>query len=413
MRPSRAFPELPLAVERSALAVRYGLLAVILPFFLLDFFPGNHWSIAVISLMVLAHNAFVHFALSRRRHDLFFSTFNLILYVAEVTLVVQFSGRDSSDAYLLYFFLIIGFSVYVRSYKWILGLAVLCAGLYTAILLIEAWRIGLSEDSANLVVRILMLLAFGWLTAQLRSRIRTVEDNVEEQQARLVASETTLRTILNSAGDPILVFDDFEFITEVNDRTCEFLGASRDEIIGKRVRQFLFDDGTLPQKLADLRSRGEGKSEEIIVNAEGEERTVESVVRSFMLDDQRYFVSLLRDVTRDKQLQEATRLANMNLERLNRELRQVDELKTHFLISMSQHLRSPLAAVLGYVDMLMEEELGTITHEQRKALQTCRRALQRVFKLMDEALSAGQLEGRRSTPATAPARKSGTGSPGE
>jgi signal transduction histidine kinase len=67
-------------------------------------------------------------------------------------------------------------------------------------------------------------------------------------------------------------------------------------------------------------------------------------------------------------------------------------MKTQFLATMSQKLRSPLTALLGFVELLLHEELGEITPEQREALQSCRRSARRTFSLMDEALEFGRAE---------------------
>ena len=56
--------------------------------------------------------------------------------------------------------------------------------------------------------------------------------------------------------------------------------------------------------------------------------------------------------------------------------------------------------------MLLQEELGDITREQRKALQTCRRGTVRAFRIIDEALALGS-EGetqKMPEPAEAPPR---------
>jgi signal transduction histidine kinase len=165
------------------------------------------------------------------------------------------------------------------------------------------------------------------------------------------------------------------------------------------VRSFLFDDGTIPQKFAAMRRRGFFNGEQLVIGPDGEERAVELIIRSFTRDDKQYYVALGHDVTPQKELQEATRQANLRLERLNRELRHVDQLRTGFLSTISQKLRSPLSAVLGYIEMLLQEELGDLTKDQRKALQTCRRGTLRAFRIIEETLAVRKEE-EPSPPAT-------------
>jgi PAS domain S-box-containing protein len=377
---------LPIAVERTALLVRYVLYFLVAGLVLADQLAGTVPDLIVVGLIVLGHNSFAHYALYTQRYYLFFTRFNFFLYLLESSFVVYISGADtSSEVHFLYVFMIIGFSAYVRDFWKVMGVSILCTLAFALVIFIEWLRIGLTIDLGILVVRGVIVLVCGWLVASLSQRLADAETTQRRQRKELAASEATLRTILNSTADPIVVFDDHEFIQEANEPAWRFFGLKHDELMGQRIRAFLFDDGTLPQKMSTLRTRGQGHDEEIFVNAQGEECTVEVTVRSFLRDDDRYYVALFRDVTQQKNLQEATRMANLNLERLNRELRQVDELKTGFLTTVAVRLRSPLAAVMGYVDMLLEEELGEVNGAQRHALQTCRRALQRTFRLLDES----------------------------
>ncbi len=152
----------------------------------------------------------------------------------------------------------------------------------------------------------------------------------------------------------------------------------------------LFDDGTLPNKLAALRSRGEYWGELIVAPEEGEERTAALMARSFIRDNRRFFVAMLHDITEQKSLQEASRIANLQLEQINETLQQVNAMRMAFFTDISQRLRSPLSAIVGFNEMLLNEELGEVNPEQRQALQSCRRSLQRVFELANEATSLGE-----------------------
>ena len=376
-----------LSVERIALASRYVVYVLIAPAFMFENNTREWVNFAVVTAVVLLHNAFVHWVFRTGRHYLFRGPLNLSIYLLEASLITFFTGADSSDAYILYFLVLIGFSAYHRRLRLTILVSVLCGVLYGAVLGAEWVRVqSISETPSNLTVRFLFLIVCGWLMGNLSDRLRLSEESVRERAATLADSRASLRAILDSAAEAILVYDEREFITDANDPACEFLGVPREHLLGRRIRSFVFDDGTLPTKFAALRARGELRGEQIFVRADGEERTVDFRVRSYVNEGQRYFVAVAYDITEQKDLQEATRLANANLERLNRELRSVDQLKTAFLATISQKLRSPLSAVLGFVEMTLQEELGEINADQRNALQTCRRATLRVFRLIDEAL---------------------------
>jgi PAS domain S-box-containing protein len=378
---------LVVTVERFALTARYGMWLLLAPLFLFNVLPGSHSDLAIVSVIALAHNLFVHWVLWKKQYRLFVSWINFAVYFIEASMTVYVTGGDNSDAYILFFLVIIGFGAYRRRFGGTLAVTLVFCISYAVILFFDWINGGIVQRTSNLISRFAFLAVCGWLVGTLSRQLRLGEEAIRDQAEALGASETTLRAILDSTAQPILVYDEREFIIEANERASHFLRLSRNELLGRRVRSFMFDDGTLPNKFALLRARGEYRGEQILVRNDGEERTVDFRVRSYTRDGRRFFVAVAHDITEQKNLQEATRLANANLERLNRELRNVDYLKTNFLSTISQKLRSPLSAVLGFLEMLLQEELGEINVDQQSALQTCRRATLRVFRVVDEALS--------------------------
>jgi len=382
-----AYTSLIRAVERAALVTRYVLLGCMLALFLLGYIRGRILDVWVISSVVLAHNAFSHWVLWTGRYSLFTSRFNFVLYLAEITVLVAFSGGDESPAFVLYILFLAGLGAYRHDFRQILMITALCCAAYAGVLAAE-WRLaGLSRPFGELAFKQLVILSAGWLAATLSRRLRDAEYESFNRAQRLATSEAALRMILDHAADPILVLDEDEFIIDANDTACTYFGLARDRILGQRLRSFLFDDGTLPQKLAAMRRRGQFHGEMLMMGTDGEERSIDVRVRSFIRDDKQYYVALGHDITPQKELQEVARQTNLRLERLNRELGQVNELRTAFMANISLTLRSPLAAVLGYIEMLLQDELGGLNRDQRKALQTCRRGTLRAFRIIDDALA--------------------------
>ncbi|HOF41733.1 MAG TPA: PAS domain S-box protein [Candidatus Hydrogenedentes bacterium] len=368
---------------------RYLLFFAMLALFFLGHLKGEYVDIAVIGMAILLHGSYTHWALWKNRLDFLVSRLNFVLYLVELSVIVLFSGADESPAFVLYILFLIGFSAYRRELRTLLAAAAACCLAFTVVLIIE-WRFaGLSRSLGDLIFKQMTLLLAGWFVGNLSQRLRHAEQESHNQAQRVASSEATLRAILDHTGDPILVFDENDLVVDVNESACHYFGRIREALMGQRVRTFVFDDGTLPQKMSVLRHKGQLQGEQLMIGPDGEERAADVLVRSFIRDGKPYYVTLIHDITPQKDLQEATRQANMRLERLTRQLRHLDELRTGFLAAISQKLRSPLSAVLGYIEMLLQEELGDITREQRKALQTCRRGTVRAFRIIDEALVTG------------------------
>ena len=90
------------------------------------------------------------------------------------------------------------------------------------------------------------------------------------------------------------------------------------------------------------------------------------------------------------------------LERLNKELRQLDRLKSEFLANVSHELRTPLTSIKGYVDYIHKEKLGPITALQNEGLSVAQRNIGRLQRLINDLLDYTKLEYRRASLALSP-----------
>jgi PAS domain S-box-containing protein len=385
--PAAAFDprlSLILRIEKTGMVTRYIAYLLLVLLFASGASSAQLGELFFVCTIGLLHNACVHWILYSKRYALFLTRTNFLSHLAEITLAVIFTGGAASPLFVLYFLFIIGFATYSRNVRGIVLVTFISAFSYSAIAALHEYSFGLSEPPLLLMVKLLAIIMCGWFMGTLGEFLQNTEIDLEKRAQALASSEATLRTILDSTEEPILVAAENEFITDVNDRACSYLGVPRGELIGQRFRAFLFDDGTLPNKLAALRSRGEYHGETILLKASGDERNVEMHVRSFARDGRRYFVTMWHDITDQKNVQETSRLANLRLKEINRELQRITALRTEFFSLISRRLRSPLNGVHGYCELLLGEELGPLTMEQRRAVDTSRRSVQRVFSLIDE-----------------------------
>jgi len=386
-----AEPRLSTAIrlEFTILIIRYvGYIMVFLSYITgttTDYTP----SLAGITVGLVLQNAWVHYVLYTEKYNLLLTPLNFAMHLGKISLIVVLTGGANSPFVPLFVLPIIGYCMCSTDYRSTYRVTFCTAGAYAMIVLVS-WLVGAFDLTYPVSFYFFLILLAGWMMNALGERVRTVEDEGLRRARALASSEATLRAILNSTDSPIVVCQENELIADVNEGASEFIGLPRQEMVGRRIRAFLFDDGTLPTKLATLRTKGQFHGEAMVLTADGEERMVDLRVRSYIHNDQRFFVAMLHDITSAKNLQEASRLTNLRLEQVNRELQQVNQLRTAFFSTVSSRLRSPLCGVLGFVDMLLNEELGEVTPEQRNALHSSRRGLQRVFKLLDETAAAAR-----------------------
>jgi PAS domain S-box-containing protein len=71
-------------------------------------------------------------------------------------------------------------------------------------------------------------------------------------------------------------------------------------------------------------------------------------------------------------------------------LKQVDRLKNEFVNTVSHDLRSPLTAILGYVDLL--ERVGPVNDQQREFIHRVQTSVESITSLVNDLLELGRIE---------------------
>lgn len=90
-------------------------------------------------------------------------------------------------------------------------------------------------------------------------------------------------------------------------------------------------------------------------------------------------------------LEERSRLINL-LEKANRELRKLDQLKSTFLANMSHELRTPMNAIIGYTDLLVDGVDGPVNEEQEKSLKKIASNSRYLLQLINDILDISKIE---------------------
>jgi signal transduction histidine kinase len=97
------------------------------------------------------------------------------------------------------------------------------------------------------------------------------------------------------------------------------------------------------------------------------------------------------------QLRSALQASNRNLEQRVQErtaelqealqrLSQLSQMKANLIANISHELRTPLTHVKGYLELLVTESLGSITEEQRHALQVSQRAAGKLQDMIEDLI---------------------------
>lgn len=381
--------------HRLAKAVRMERVAIMVRYFgfsgmtLLIVFGSGAWrgsDILIIGAVLFLHNLIAHILIGTQREQFFLSPFNFFLYVFEISIAIRFSGGDESDLYILYPLALIGYSAYASSLRRVLSAGLIFSVSYGLVILWELYDSGsLAVPVGILVGRAAFILIAAWLLGRVSLMLRQAEEDAASRADAYAQSDALQRAIFDNTDDPIFVYEKNLTINSANKPACEYLNVPYGSLKGRKLRDFLFDDGTLITKSQELLEAGELSGEQLVLTSDGEERTLRFVIRSFSSGDQQYYVALCHDVTQERELDEARSLAVERLESLAVQLRTLDELKTGLLTATASNLRSPLGPLLGQLESLLNGELGQLTTPQLRALQVCRRSAKRILRAVEEA----------------------------
>jgi PAS domain S-box-containing protein len=225
-------------------------------------------------------------------------------------------------------------------------------------------------------------------------------------EAALRDSEEGYRELFESSRDLIQVVNAEGWIEYVNPHWSRTLGYSADE-----VRNLHFTDVVLPSEVehcqeafAELR---EGKDqpdvETVFVAKDGRKVFVEGSVSASLKNGQ--FVAcrgLFHDVTQRRLLEAERQLyldriqrQNLDLELRNREVERANRLKSEFLATMSHELRTPLTAIIGFSDLLDEDEETPLDPKHKTYLGFVRKGARHLLQLINDVLDLSKIEAGR------------------
>ena len=223
-----------------------------------------------------------------------------------------------------------------------------------------------------------------------------------DAELELRESAERFQAIAEQAFDMIFVTDANSVIEYVNPAVGPVLGRRPEELVGTAVASWLHPDdiATLDAAIAAERETPGtvGGVDYRMRHADGSWRWLETSGKN-LADGPAVggFLVTLRDITERKAAEAERERAARLLRKQNAMLREAGELKSELLSIVSHDLRTPLTSVVGYLELLDDEQVGPLNAEQRRYLAAVRRGADRLIALVNDLLfiaraDAGKLE---------------------
>jgi len=108
-------------------------------------------------------------------------------------------------------------------------------------------------------------------------------------------------------------------------------------------------------------------------------------------------IVVTQEVTERRKAEEGCQEALSELQRMNAELKALDQLKDNFLSNVSHELKTPMISVMGYMGILLKEKVGTLNEQQKTFLETSYKNLLKLSKNIDDLLDLAELGIKKKT----------------
>lgn len=212
--------------------------------------------------------------------------------------------------------------------------------------------------------------------------------SVKHRQKRL---EIITQSLYNSHLDALVTIDGDSIIHEFSPSAESLFGYSRDEAIGKHVA-----DIVIPPKMRTAHNEGMGRFHATrtgpVINTRIEIEAIRrngeifpcelTVVPTEEHEGRTYFTASIRDISDRKAHEAALKKAKEIAEASN-------EAKSRFLAHMSHEIRSPLNAVIGCMDLLLDSGLSG---EQMPLAETALEAGHGLLGVIEDVLDFSKIE---------------------
>ena len=250
------------------------------------------------------------------------------------------------------------------------------------------------------------------LSGLLTLRRDPVLDQLKEQKAEIeVRTEeagratATVTRILDAATNTLLVATDADGrITHFNTGAQELLGYSESEVLGRTV-EFFYDPDEIDRQAAQLGVPADlgnvvrcmvatGKRRDWTLRKRTGAYRVLSLSFTEIRDGERLIGYLCagEDVTRRLRAEAALTEALRHEHEAVTRLEDADRVKDEVVSTISHELRTPIASIQGYSEMLAEGDMGDLNPMQSDALGKVLRNTARLSSLVDDLLQLDRAE---------------------
>jgi len=229
----------------------------------------------------------------------------------------------------------------------------------------------------------------------------------ERTEKALIESERRFRQLFENSVDALFVHDEQGRFVDCNAEACRALGYTREELlqlsvadiathlISEEERREKKGDTLWEQAMHGEPGRLVGFEENELRRKDGTIFPVEVGVGALEYEGRKLIFASIRDTTERKRAEEELHRLNEELERrVQRRTAQLESFNNEleaFSYSVSHDLRTPLRAIDGFSQILLDDYKDTLDEQGRLYLRRTKDASQRMGQLIDDLLNLSRM----------------------
>ena len=226
--------------------------------------------------------------------------------------------------------------------------------------------------------------------ARLRAQMQTRDEELEVAARMLEARARTMTSVIDAVTEQSIIGTDRDGVVRVwNPGAERLLGLPRQDVVRRRsITEF-----HLPEELAAAAAEARTESRfTALVHAAGEHGSDVRDWTYVAADGRRRTVSVaVTPRTDDRGVHAGWNFVGTDMT----EARETERMKDQFVGLISHELRTPLTSILGYLELVLDDE--ALSGEQRQYLGTVERNAQRLLRLVGDLLFTAQVDAGRFT----------------
>ncbi len=248
---------------------------------------------------------------------------------------------------------------------------------------IDATQLGLTGDGITILVRVVGVIM---LLMLFKDRYHTAAPSKQNYIEHYFVKNEVVNLLTGSIGDGVIIIDSKQIVRSINPAALRLLGATEKDVLDLNYRSILkfrkLDNADLPAE------------EEPVATALKQRQTINKELILTVADKPALYIDISVSVIAEPSSQDEPYGAVIIIRDVSKK-KQEEQEKSEFISTASHEMRTPIAAIEGYLGLALNERVSTIDERAKGYLQKAHDSTEHLGRLFQDLLMSSRVEDGR------------------